>query len=109
MATTSTTATSTTTSRQQQQQQPSNNLKCIIAKRFSNQNLLWYLSKEQYDNNQVKQVFSFWARLMIVGDAEPELCRYPSMTSVISRNGDPAWQSLSTTRTMVPPIVELLD
>ena len=101
---------------QQQQEQssssdyPSSFLKCIIAKRFSNETLLWYMSKEVFDNEgQITQVFSFWARLMYIGDAESDLCRYPSMTSVLSRNGGPGWQPLSTTRAMTPPIVELLD
>jgi hypothetical protein len=58
---------------------------------------------------EITQVFSFWAKLMVIGDAPPAECCYPSQTSVLSQNGDPAWQSLATTVTSDPPIVELLD
>ena len=56
----------------------------------------------------VTQVFSFWAKLMVIGDASPDLCRYPSQTSILSRHGE-GWQSLTATRTLAPPTVELLD
>ncbi len=68
------------------------------------------MSKEIVDENgKMKQIFSFWAKLMVIDEATADICRYPSQTSILSRNGDPAWQSLSNTRTMTPPIVELLD
>lgn len=57
---------------------------------------------------EVTQVFSFWAKLMVIGDASPDVCRYPSQTSILSRHNE-GWQSLSTHRAIRPPIVELLD
>jgi len=85
-------------------------LRCIIGKRFSNETILWYMSKEvENESGEISQVFSFWAKLMVTGDASSDVCRYPSQTSILSRNGDPAWQSLSSTRGTDPPIVELLD
>ena len=68
------------------------------------------MSKEIIDETgAVKQMFSFWAKLMVIGEATPDICCYPSQTSILSRNGEPAWQSLSNTRTTSPPVVELLD
>jgi hypothetical protein len=58
---------------------------------------------------EITQVFSYWAKLMVRGDAPPAECCYPSQTSVLSRNGDPAWQSLATAVTTETPIVELLE
>jgi hypothetical protein len=85
-------------------------LRCVIAKRFSNETPLWYMSKEEYDNTThgIIHQYSYWAKLMVSGDATPDLCRYPSQTSVLSRNGDPAWQALSNRNPLAPPIVELL-
>jgi len=102
-------------------------LRCIIAKRFSNETILWYMSKEVdvhredtshavsvdlIESNQ-PQVFSFWSRLMVTGDASPEQCVYPSQTSILlhntNNNNGLAWQSLTSTRTTHPPSVELLD
>lgn len=60
-------------------------------------------------NSSVSQVYSFWARLMITGDTSSELCQYPSQSSILSRNGDPAWQPLAATMESEPPLVELLD
>jgi hypothetical protein len=57
----------------------------------------------------ITQVFSFWAKLMVIGDAPPAECCYPSQTSVLSQNGNPAWRSLVTAASLEPPIVELLD
>ncbi len=58
---------------------------------------------------EVSQQFDFWAKLMVTGDASPDICRYPSQTSILSRNGDPAWQALSNNPHLHPPTVELLD
>lgn len=99
--------------------QPGQLLRCIIAKRFSNETILWYLSKEVASTEsqpeattspsmQITQVFSFWAKLMVVGDASPDICRYPSQSSILSRHGE-HWNSLATSRNLRPPIVELLD
>jgi hypothetical protein len=54
------------------------------------------------------QLFAFWAKLMVIGDAPTDICRYPSQTSVLARTGE-GWDSLSTTDGVQPPIVELLD
>eukprot|EP00804_Cyclotella_cryptica_P002095 CCRYP_006516-RA/>CCRYP_006516-RA protein AED:0.09 eAED:0.09 QI:225/1/1/1/0.5/0.33/3/96/542 len=84
-------------------------LRCVISKRFSNETILWYMSKEVEDEatHEISQMFSFWAKLMVTGDASPDVCRYPSQTSILSRDGEPAWHSL--TDHIAPPIVELLD
>lgn len=145
-------------------------LRCIISKRFSNDNILWYMSKEMtvnennintitnnntnnpvvaaanrfdlditYNNSNItfvnqnqekEQIFSFWAELMRSGDASSDICRYPSQTSILSRNNNNnnnnggnnnndhhhnlndhhnGWQSLENTVDIHPPIVELLD
>jgi hypothetical protein len=104
-------------------------LRCLISKRFSEQTLLWYMSKElersreDYepisDNNhnnhneeaeeeqQGDEEFSFYANLMISGWAPPGISHYPSQTSVLSSNGDSGWQSL--TDDLNPPTVELIQ
>jgi hypothetical protein len=79
---------------------------------------LWYLSKEEIaaedridvHAGEVVQQFSFWAKLMVVGDASPDICRYPSQTSILTRHDHTGgWKNLSTTPTAQPPIVELMD
>lgn len=68
------------------------------------------MSKEKVDGSgRIEQNFSFWAKLMVTGEATPDICRYPSQTSILSRNGEPAWQPLTSTQTLDPPVVELLD
>lgn len=86
-------------------------LRCVIAKRFSNETILWYMSKEMQDDatREITQIFSFWAKLLVTGDAAPDVCQYPSQTSILSRNGNPAWQNLTSTVGVSAPIVELLD
>lgn len=86
-------------------------LRCVIAKRFSNETILWYMSKEVEDENshEISQNFSFWGKLLVTGDATPDVCQYPSQTSILSRNGEAAWQPLTNTVDMSPPNVELLD
>jgi hypothetical protein len=70
---------------------------------------------ESEDNSErpvgeISQRFSFWANLMETGNASPEICRYPSQTSILTRHGQAeGWHSLSTTRTIQPPVVELLE
>lgn len=97
-------------------------LRCIISKRFSNETILWYMSKEvevvptaamengegQHDTDErgVREIYSFWSKLMALGAASPDICRYPSQTSILARQGD-EWQSLALTQR--PPTVELLD
>ena len=107
-------------------------LQCIISKRFSNETLLWYCCKEvlqtTVDRNEgnntaveepvnldgsthvIAQRYAFWARLAMLGDAADfDLCRYPSQTSVLIRQGVAGWQSLSNPRQIHPPTVELID
>jgi hypothetical protein len=90
-------------------------LKCVIAKRFSNERILWYMSKEvetistETSVGEVTQVFNYWARLMSGGEATEAAREYPSQTSILSLNGDPAWQALPTGPDMEVPTVELLD
>lgn len=96
--------------------QPGQLLRCIIAKRFSNETILWYISKEVIAledtgiarAGEVTQVFAFWAKLMVIGDASPDICRYPSQSSILSRH-QAEWQALSTTSATNPPTIELLD
>jgi len=99
--------------------QPGQLLRCIIAKRFSNETILWYLSKEVEPSEEehaaavvvgeggMSQVFSFWSKLMVIGDAPPDLCQYPSQSSIMEDH-DEGWLNLSTNRNMQPPTVELL-
>lgn len=98
--------------------QPGQLLRCIIAKRFSNETILWYLSKEVVSSEsgpdsvaaseRITQVFSFWAKLMVIGDASLDICRYPSLSSILARHGE-QWNPLTTTTDLRPPTVELLD
>lgn len=66
-------------------------LRCVISKRFSNETILWYMSKEVEDEatHEISQLFSFWAKLLVTGDASPDVCRYPSQTSILSRHCKP--------------------
>ena len=84
---------------------------CVIAKLFSNKTIVWYMSKEVKDKStrKVKKSFSFWAKLLVTRDASPDMCQYPLQTSILSRNGKPTWQHLTSTVDVVPPMVELLD
>jgi hypothetical protein len=91
-------------------------LRCMIAKRFSNETLLWYCSKESVARQsqsmavagEVVQIFSFWSKLLVIGDASPDVCRYASQSSILERHQE-GWQSLGTTRATQPPTVELFD
>jgi len=90
------------------------NLQCVISKRFSNETILWYMSKEVVDSTStnrrnISQNFSFWAKLLVTDDAPPDVCQYPSQTHLLLRNGEVAWQSLTNTVGVTPPIVQLLD
>jgi len=109
-------------------------LKCIISKRFSNETLLWYCCKEtivsstpnadanidedypeatmgaEVPNVMIVQRYAFWTRLSMLGDASDyDLFQYPSPTSVLLRQGVVGWQSLSNSRHIQPPLVELID
>ena len=69
------------------------------------------MSKEVKDKStrKVKQSFSFRAKLLVTPDASPDMCQYPSKTSILLRNGNPAWQHLTSMLDVAPPMVELLD
>jgi len=98
---------------------PGRVLRCVIAKRFSDQTILWYMSKEVRISDtsvdrgppqtEQPEEFAYWATLMVIGEATLDVCRYPSQTSILSRNGEPAWQALSRMRSSNPPVVELLE
>jgi len=95
--------------------QPGELLRCVVAKRFSGQTILWYMSKEvittseREDETRVEHTFSFWARLMTMSDGSLEEMEYPSQTSGLSRNEENGgWRSLETTPAIHPPVVELL-
>lgn len=96
--------------------QPGQPLRCIISKRYSNATLLWYMSKEvethdveeeSTNGSNIREVFSFWARLMVLGTASSDVCRYPSQSSVLTSQGGQGWQSLSSANQA--PTVELMD
>ena len=107
-------------------------LQCIISKRFSSDTLLWYCCKEvlvtfnseetfatevsEIDSTNdtlpvtIVQRYAFWARISMLGEgSDYDLCRYPSQTSVLRRQGLPGWQSLANPDHLHPPTVELLD
>jgi hypothetical protein len=56
----------------------------------------------------VIQQYSFWSKLMVIGDASPDICQYPSSSSIMATHNE-GWQVLATTLTTDPPTVELLD
>jgi hypothetical protein len=56
----------------------------------------------------VIQTYSFWSKLMVIGDAKPDICRYPSQSSILATHNE-GWLALTTTLTIEPPTLELLD
>jgi len=92
-------------------------LRCIIAKRFSDETILWYMSKEvetdvaesSTGETEVTHEFSFWAKLMVTDEASIRLCQYPSQSDILTRQNGYAWQPLSGEELPNPPIVELID
>lgn len=65
------------------------------------------------DNGEVRAgdvilQYSFWSRLMLIDDASPDMCQYPSPSCILATHGE-GWQVLATTATIDPPTVELLD
>lgn len=89
-------------------------LRINIAKKFSNETILWYMSKEveTIDDNgvpSIAQVYCYWAKLMARGQGSSDDAMYPSQTSSVTRTGDRAWQGLGMMRDTAPPVVELLD
>jgi hypothetical protein len=89
---------------------PSRPLRCVIANRFLNKTILWYMSKEAKVESarKVKQGFSFWAKLLDKRNASPDMCQYPLQMIILSCNGKPAWQHLTSTVDVALPMVELL-
>jgi len=85
-------------------------LRCIIAKAYSNHDILWYMSKEiesLEDNDNAtetetvnamatarKTTYSFYAPLMLSGDAQTELSVYPSQSSALFQQNQ-TWRSLN--------------
>mmetsp|Transcript_4267 Transcript_4267/g.4690 ORF Transcript_4267/g.4690 Transcript_4267/m.4690 type:complete len:373 (+) Transcript_4267:132-1250(+) len=97
---------------------PGELLRCIISKRFSNETILWYMSKEVETDiaescvgeTEVKQQFSFWAKLTVATDETSlALCGYPSPSDILGQQDGHAWQPLSRTESLDPPTVELID
>ena len=69
------------------------------------------MSKEVEDKStrKVKQSFSFWTKLLVTCDASPNMCQYFLQTSILSRNGEPVWQHLTSTVDVASLMVELLE
>jgi len=93
---------------------PGRLLRINISKKFSDQTILWYMSKEieAIDDNgdpSIAQAYCFWAKLMARGQGSSGDSMYPSQTSTMMRTGDRAWGGLGMMRDTAPPVVELLD
>lgn len=112
-------------------------LQCYISKRYSERELLWYMSKEVVVRNtpteenivpgavegggadepavpagnttiRIQQVYSYWARLP--WDVPAEIFKFPSTTSFLARH-ETSWHVLSTNQSpdRSTPTLELLD
>jgi hypothetical protein len=46
---------------------------------------------------------------MVSGQGTPDICRYPSQTSILQMDGNGAWLPLAENRSMRAPTVELFD
>mmetsp|Transcript_831 Transcript_831/g.1280 ORF Transcript_831/g.1280 Transcript_831/m.1280 type:complete len:351 (+) Transcript_831:98-1150(+) len=87
---------------------PGQLLRCIITKKFSNQTILWYMSKEVetpvdesiVEKREVTQQYSFWAKI---------IDEYPSQTATLTEHLGQGWQPLAGTRLTSPPTVELIN
>ena len=91
---------------------PGRLLRINISKKFSDQTILWYMSREVIDDNgdpSIAQAYCFWAKLMARGQGSSDDSMYPSQTSNMMRTGDRAWGGLGMMRDTAPPVVELLD
>merc|ERR1711862_571182 len=88
-----------------------NNNNIILPDNLHNNNNVQQIFNNNYStlNREKEQIFSFWANLMPNGSANSDVCRYPSQSSILNMNGDPAWQPLEHTANLHPPVVELLD
>lgn len=85
---------------------------CVISKRFSEQRLLWYMSKSNQGESELgnTRTFSFWSPLVTTeeierGSMHVDLSYYPPTTSFLTRNGDPGW--IPVEGNVNPPTVEL--
>ena len=96
---------------------PAQYLRCIISKRFPNDTLLWYFSKEVpiFDTpgddttpSAYFVIFKYWAKLTTTGQASADLCRYPSQSSVLRRRSEDTWHTLPNSNGGEAPQVELL-
>uniref|UniRef100_A0A7S4AIU7 F-box domain-containing protein n=1 Tax=Pseudo-nitzschia australis TaxID=44445 RepID=A0A7S4AIU7_9STRA len=93
-------------------------LRCMIAKVYSNSDLLWYMSKEvetiardddsSTSTRKRKIFYSFYAPLMVSSNAPEILLKYPSQSSVLIHQGQ-GWGSLAETVGIQPPTVEVID
>ena len=80
---------------------PANNetdFDCVISKRFSEQRLLWYMSKSIRVESAISTLreLSFWCPLVTTEEIERmsmpvDRSYYPNTTSLLTRNGDPGW------------------
>ena len=97
-------------------------LRCIIAKAYSNHEVLWYMSKEIDKStdttssstttstswNHRPRTYSYFAPLMLSGNAPLELCVYPSQTSALIHQNE-AWGNLrGSTDGLQAPTLEVL-
>mmetsp|Transcript_28239 Transcript_28239/g.30412 ORF Transcript_28239/g.30412 Transcript_28239/m.30412 type:complete len:449 (+) Transcript_28239:68-1414(+) len=87
-------------------------LRCIIAKAYSNNDVLWYMSKEverllPCGTVRKKNIYSFYAPLMLSGNTRPELCTYPSQSSALVRQNQ-SWRALRG-NVRIRPTLEVID
>ncbi len=97
-------------------------LRCIIAKAYSNHEVLWYMSKEVDKTtdatasstttstswNHRPRTYSYFAPLMLSGNAPLELCVYPSQTSALVHQNE-AWGNLrGSTDGLHAPTLEVI-
>jgi uncharacterized cupin superfamily protein len=69
-----------------------------------------YPTEDSSFSHTIAPQYNFFARLAMIGDAlDDDLCQYPSQSSILQRQGDAGWQSLSNSREIHPPTVELLE
>lgn len=66
-------------------------LRCVIAKRFSNETILWYMSKEVEDEvtHEIRQTFSFWSKATPVPTFANTPRRRAYCPAMVSRRGSP--------------------
>ena len=83
-------------------------LRCVIAKKFSSSTLFWYMAREVYVDGLITMSYHYWSVLSHIDDeSTEELCRYPSLSSTLLRQGAGSWQNLEGTPAPAPTL-ELL-